>query len=370
MMTFEEALEFIESTLESKGLKQLNTSEKEILKAAWENEGYSSIADSLYLSVGHIKDVAALLWKRLSEVYHQKITKNNFRYFMDNRAIKAANIFQNNCQEPTRHNDLSTVNILIVQPRESTQESLAERLTERGYRISTTLAGDMALATARHTQPDLILIDIKMPELGGYEVYKAMQTAEDAAEIPVIFLSVTAETFNRIKDLKLGWVDYINKPFNLEELIVRIDNQITIQQKKHLLEQQIQQHKEIAEILYQSRALLASLLNSSFDGIAAMQSVRNPTTAEIQDFRCLVVNLSMAKILGEKRDDLTGARAKKVLAKLVPGLFDSLVQVVETGQLLEQKFLYEINGEHKWYYLKAVKVGDGFSTILREVAEI
>lgn len=86
-MTFEEALQLVEVILEAKTGKQLALPEKEILKAAWENETYSSVADSLYLSVGHIKDLAALLWQRISDVIGEKVTKNNFRNLVKEQSV-------------------------------------------------------------------------------------------------------------------------------------------------------------------------------------------------------------------------------------------------------------------------------------------
>jgi hypothetical protein len=87
-MTFQEALEFIESALESKTSKQLNFLEPEILKAAWENATYGAVADSLYLSVGHIKDSSSLLWQRISDVMGEKVTKNNFRSLLEKQSSK------------------------------------------------------------------------------------------------------------------------------------------------------------------------------------------------------------------------------------------------------------------------------------------
>ncbi|BAZ12771.1 response regulator receiver modulated diguanylate cyclase [Calothrix sp. NIES-4071] len=125
------------------------------------------------------------------------------------------------------------------------------------------------------------------------------------------------------------------------------------------------------EIVYQSRALLASLLNSSLDGIAAMQAIRNTMTGEINDFRCLVINPTLAKLFGNKKEYLMGKSVlKEQFNQLYSGLFDSLVQVVETNELLEQEFLWLNDGIQKWYYLVAVKFGDGFSINVRNITEI
>lgn len=180
-------------------------------------------------------------------------------------------------------------------------------------------------------------------------------------------ISAGDEIVDKVKAFKVGGFDYISKPFHPEELIIRIQNQLTIQQQKHQLRQEIEQHQQTAEILYQSRALFSSLLNSSRDGIAAMQTVRNLITGEIEDFRYLVVNPVFAKLLGKKREDLTSKFVeKKLLNRLTPGLFEKFVAVVETGETLLHECEGETDNQKKRYKLIAVKFGDGFSLTVSE----
>ncbi|MGB5960953.1 MAG: response regulator [Coleofasciculaceae cyanobacterium] len=206
-----------------------------------------------------------------------------------------------------------------------------------------------------------------MPSLDGYQVCKILKSQQLTSEIPVIFLSAEDDVVEKVKAFEVGGFDYITKPFHPEELIIRIQNQLTIQQQKHQLRQEIEQHQQTAESLYQSRALLASLLNSSKDGIAAMQAVRDLITGEIEDFRYLLANPIFAKLLGKKREELTSQPVqKKLLNRLIPGLFEKFVQVVETGELLEQEFCCETDSEKKCYDLTIVKLGDGFSITMRD----
>lgn len=206
-----------------------------------------------------------------------------------------------------------------------------------------------------------------MPDLDGYQVCKILKSQQLTSEIPVIFLSAEDDVVEKVKAFEVGGFDYITKPFHPEELIIRIQNQLTIQQQKHQLRQEIEQNQQTAESLYQSRALLASLLNSSKDGIAAMQAVRDLITGEIEDFRYLLANPIFAKLLGKKREELTSQPVqKKLLNRLIPGLFEKFVQVVETGELLEQEFCCETDTEKKCYDLTIVKLGDGFLITLRD----
>lgn len=86
-MTFEEALKVIKTTLYNNKRKQLTVIEKEILKAAWENETYATTAKNSHLSVGHIKDVAYKLWKQLSEILGEKVTKTNLRMVLQKNSV-------------------------------------------------------------------------------------------------------------------------------------------------------------------------------------------------------------------------------------------------------------------------------------------
>ena len=150
-----------------------------------------------------------------------------------------------------------------------------------------------------------------------------------------------------------------------------LETQVTIQHQKRQLKEAIERHQQTTEIAYQSRALLANLLNSSLDGIAAVQAVRGDIAGEIEDFRCLVVNPVFARFLGKKRTELAGEPVlKKLLNQLSSGLFDFLVEVVETGESLEGEVHLESDYLGKCYYFTAVKLGDGCSITIRDLTDL
>lgn len=380
-MTFEKALEFIESALESKTSKTLSLLEKEILKAAWENATYSVLADSLYLSIGHIKDLAALMWQRLSDLMGEKVTKNNFRSLVEKQSTTSGNALGIGENEPmalpeAQASDIDELetpkgNILIVDDLPENLHFLTEVLTKQGYKVRCVTNGSMALRTVRNHPPDAIFMDIKMPDMDGYQVCEALKLDENTSEIPIIFLSALDQVFDKVKAFKVGGVDYISKPFEPEEVLVRLETHLTIGRQKCQLKEAIDRYQQTAEIAYQSRTILANLLNSSLDGIAAVQAVRGDIAGEIEDFRCLVVNPVFARLLGKKRTELAGAPVlKKLLNQLIPGLFDLLVEVVETGESLAGEVHLESDDLGKCYYLTAVRLGDGCSITIRHLTDL
>ncbi|MEG4200983.1 response regulator [Microcoleus sp. Pol12A5] len=378
-MTFEEALEFIESALESKTSKPLNFLEQEILKAAWKNATYSAVADSLYLSVGHIKDSSSLLWQRISDVMGEKVSKNNFRSLLEKQSTTSAiadakgELIMSAAAGGSDIDQLETCkgNILIVDDLPQNLRFLTEVLTKEGYKVRCVTNGAMALRTVRNHPPDALLLDIQMPDMDGYQVCEALKSDEKTSEVPIIFLSALDQLFDKVKAFKVGGADYISKPFQLEEVLVRLETQVTIEHQKRQLKEALARHQQTAEIAYQSRSLLANLLNSSLDGIAAVEAVRGDIAGEIEDFRCLVVNPVFARLLGKKRTDIASEPVlKKLLNQLSPGLFDLLVEVVETGESLEGEVHLENDYLGKCYYFTAVKLGDGCSITIRDLTDL
>lgn len=260
-------------------------------------------------------------------------------------------------------------NILIVDDLLENLQLLSEALLKLGYTVRSVTSGRMALKTVKVKPPDIIFLDIKMPEMDGYEVCRTLKLDENLRSIPVIFISALDDVFDKVTAFESGGVDYITKPFQIEEVLARLENQLTIQRQQRLLEQENIKRREAEEVLYQSRALLASILNSSLDGIAALQAVRNSETGDIEDFRCLVVNPVIARVFKRNREEIIGQlMLKKFVTNVEPELFARFVEIVETGKPLERDFYYPSpSGESSWYHFVAVKLGDGFAITIRDI---
>ncbi|MFB2917591.1 MULTISPECIES: adenylate/guanylate cyclase domain-containing protein [Aerosakkonema] len=137
-------------------------------------------------------------------------------------------------------------NILLVDDTPDNLRLLSSILTERGYAVRKARSGQIALTSVKTALPDLILLDINMPEMDGYEVCSKLKASEQTRDVPVIFISALNEVMDKIKAFAVGGIDYITKPFQAEEVIARVENQLTIaRQRLSLQERTAQLEKEI-----------------------------------------------------------------------------------------------------------------------------
>jgi diguanylate cyclase (GGDEF)-like protein len=118
--------------------------------------------------------------------------------------------------------------ILIVDDTPNNLRFLSTTLSEQGYKVRSVMEGSMALTVAQAAQPDLILLDIMMPNIDGYEVCQKLKANEQTCDIPIIFLSALDEVLDKVKAFTVGGVDYITKPFQLEEVLARIQTHLSL----------------------------------------------------------------------------------------------------------------------------------------------
>ena len=126
--------------------------------------------------------------------------------------------------------------ILIVDDRPNNLKLLSKILTNYKYKVRCAVNGTMALQAVRVKAPDLILLDISMPEMDGYQVCLELKKDPQIAQIPVIFISALDATFDKVKAFQVGGIDYISKPFEIAEVIARIKNQLQLKQARKKLQ--------------------------------------------------------------------------------------------------------------------------------------
>ena len=133
--------------------------------------------------------------------------------------------------------------ILLVDDQPANLQMLSQTLESLGSKLLFAKNGETALAIAQKAHPDLILLDIMMPGIDGFEVCRRLKANPDTRKIPVIFLSALDETGDKVRGLQLGAVDYVAKPFQPEEVIARVNTHLTI----HRLSSEVQQQRDELE---------------------------------------------------------------------------------------------------------------------------
>ena len=142
----------------------------------------------------------------------------------------------NNYQTPVDKGD-----ILIVDDTPDNLRLLSTMLRSQGYRVRTAINGQLALKGSKIAPPDLILLDINMPQMNGYEVCEKLKSDSQTSGIPIIFISALDQVIDKVKAFKIGGVDYITKPFQVEEVLARVENQLTLRLLQKRLQQQTQE---------------------------------------------------------------------------------------------------------------------------------
>jgi formate hydrogenlyase transcriptional activator len=133
--------------------------------------------------------------------------------------------------------------ILVVDDTPHNISILFDALSHYGYRVLTEQDGKSALEQVAYAQPDLILLDVMMPGMNGFETCRRLKANPATAEVPVIFMTASSETIDKVNGFNLGAVDYITKPFQLPEVLARVQTHLALQQMRH----QLQQANEVLE---------------------------------------------------------------------------------------------------------------------------
>ncbi|MEH2308553.1 two-component system response regulator [Nostoc sp.] len=265
------------------------------------------------------------------------------------------------------HLDPNKKDILIVDDMADNLRVLSSILTREGYNVRKALNWQMALTATQTVLPDLILLDIMMPEVDGYEICQAFKAWELTADIPVIFISALDDVFDKVKAFKVGGVDYITKPFEFQEVLVRVKNQLALRsarleilklnvelehrvtQRTEELEKALQKlQKEINSRQKLQSKLLDIALHDSLTGlpnrVLFMRRLDNALNRAKQESsyqfavlfldcdRFKVVNDSLGHLVG---DELLISIARRLQACLIP--IDTLARLGgdEFGILLE-----------------------------------
>jgi PAS domain S-box-containing protein len=213
----------------------------------------------------------------------------------------SSNLLQQNTSGNHEQSTSSKGNILVVDDTPANLNALIKMLSEQGYNVIPVSCGKLVLMAVQSILPDLILLDIRMPEMDGYQVCSQLKASSHTKDIPIIFLSALDAVVDRAKVFSIGGADYITKPFQIEEVLARIENQLRIQRlTQPVIEQNVQLIKEVEERkiaqekLKQSEKRYRQLFEGSVDGIVMVDL----------EGRIIDSNASYQKMLGYSLEEL------------------------------------------------------------------
>lgn len=155
--------------------------------------------------------------------------------------------------------------ILIVDDTPDNLRLLSSMLQSQGYLVRKAINGQLALRGVEAAKPDLILLDINMPEMNGYQVCQKLKLLEQTRNIPVIFISALNEALDKVKGFQVGGVDFISKPFHIEEVLARVENQLSLHgMQKQLIAKNEQLKLEVFERQRAEEQVLFLLTTTKF----------------------------------------------------------------------------------------------------------
>jgi len=175
-------------------------------------------------------------------------------------------------------------NILVVDDTPGNLRLLMGILDKHGYEVRVASNGDLALRTVQSTPPDLILLDIKMPNMDGYQVCEHLKAEEWTRDIPVIFISALGEVVDKVKGFEMGGVDYITKPFQPEEVLARVETHLTLRKLQQSLQQEIVERTKAQDTLTEYKDHLEELVTERTaelqQALAEIQRLKDQLQAE------------------------------------------------------------------------------------------
>ena len=166
--------------------------------------------------------------------------------------------------------------ILVVDDTPASLKLLTDILAAEGYDVRSAIRGELALRAAASDLPALILLDIHMPEMDGYEVCRRLKADPVMRDTPVIFVSAASETDEKVVGFRLGAVDYVSKPFQREELLARVHTHLELNRLRRQLESRVMERT--AELRESQRNLKMNLVDS-ITALASTLEMRDPYTA-------------------------------------------------------------------------------------------
>ncbi|MBF0227488.1 MAG: response regulator [Desulfobacterales bacterium] len=231
--------------------------------------------------------------------------------------------------------------ILIIDDKIENLKVLSMMLHEQNFTVREAINGSIALKSIQKVKPDLILLDILLPDMNGYDLCKQLKSNIETKNIPVLFISVLDETKDKIKAFDAGGVDYLRKPFEEQEVIARINTHLKISELQKRLEQEIEANKKTEKYLYEEKKKAQKYLD-----IACVMLVALNSKGEI-----ILINKKGCKIIGYKEEDILRKNwfetiiPKKIKEDMLNVFHKLMAGDVESFEYFENSILTKDNQE-------------------------
>ena len=243
--------------------------------------------------------------------------------------------------------------ILIVDDTPANLQLLAEMLKEQGYRIRAALSGKLALAAIRKEPPDLILLDINMPGMNGFEICKEIKADEALKDIAIIFVSALNETMDKVNAFSLGGVDYVTKPFQIEEVAARVQTHLELRRQRRELQETYGRLRDLEELRDNLvHMIIHDMRNPLLTTHACMELIRNreaenlsPSGRECVDEALYSVGMLMEMI--HSILDVSKMETEQIPLTLTEFNVTGLIEdVISKNESLKKSRVILLEGEH------------------------
>lgn len=202
-----------------------------------------------------------------------------------------------------------TDKILAVDDTPASLRLLTDILKEEGYEVRSAINGELALHAAEVSVPVLVLLDIRMPGIDGYEVCRRLKSSPATSNVPVIFVSAASEMSEKLLGFEYGAVDYVTKPYQREELMARVRTHLELNRLRHHLSDLVEVRTN--ELRISERKLRSSLLDS-ITALAALVEMRDPYTSGHQH-RVAQLAVAIARCMNLSEGQVEGIQLASVV---------------------------------------------------------
>jgi two-component system sensor histidine kinase/response regulator len=216
--------------------------------------------------------------------------------------------------------------VLIVDDTIENLRLLSNLLGEHGYEVRAVTNGRQALQAVEHDPPDLILLDITMPEMDGYEVCRRLRARDGSSDVPVIFITALTDAADKVLAFEAGGVDYVTKPFQFEEVLARVRTHVALSRARSALTQSYQRLRALEEL----RDNLVHMI---------VHDMKSPLMAILVHLK--VLEGPVAALAEDSQEDLRRAvSAAGMLSQMVNDLLD--VSRLEEGKMPVERAIWDL----------------------------